>query len=127
MFVSEPTGIVSVRAACSTAWNGPISPPVGVMTPIAPAIAVSGALWLSAKTNPAITLRTAPTMRVRRRPIRSAAPDTYDREAALAQLQANAHATNYAPEVVRAKLISRSPNKTAVKMAPVSPACVRQD
>ncbi len=59
-------------AACSIDRNGPTSLPLGLTTPIVPAITRNKKLLVQAKARPAPAIRKDPTMSIRRRPIRSA-------------------------------------------------------
>jgi len=52
--------------------NGPTSLPLGLMTPMVPASARIQRLPVDAKTSPAATIRIAPAISMRRRPMRSA-------------------------------------------------------
>jgi hypothetical protein len=70
--VRRRSGIVSESAACSTARNGPISLPLGLMTPIVAATTRTGSQLEPAKPTPAKAMRTDPTINTRRRPTRSA-------------------------------------------------------
>ena len=70
--VRRLSGMVWLRPACSIARNGPTSLPVGEMTPMAPARISSGTQLVNAKAMPATIISADPTMRVRRRPNRSA-------------------------------------------------------
>src|SRR6059058_1068887 len=60
------------RAACSIDRNGPTSLPLGLTTPIVPAMTRNKKLLVKAKARPAPAIRKDPIMSIRRRPIRSA-------------------------------------------------------
>ena len=62
----------ATSAACSTDRNGPISFPLGLMTPTVAATTSRRKLPVETKTTPARAIRTAPRISVRRRPSRSA-------------------------------------------------------
>ena len=66
-------GTTWARTACSMDRNGPTSFPLGLTTPIVPAMARNRKLLVQAKANPAPTMSSEPTTRTRRRPMRSAA------------------------------------------------------
>src|SRR5712671_5538440 len=59
-------------AACSIDRNGPTSLPLGLTTPIVPAITRNKKLLVQAKATPAPAIRKDPIMSIRRRPTRSA-------------------------------------------------------
>jgi hypothetical protein len=59
-------------AACSIDRNGPTSFPLGLITPIVPAISRSQRLLVDANATPAAAISTAPAINIRRRPTRSA-------------------------------------------------------
>ena len=60
------------NAACSIDRNGPISPPLGLMTPIVAATSNQVKSRVIANSPAAKTISSAPTTNIRRRPIRSA-------------------------------------------------------
>lgn len=66
------SGTTCDRAACSMDRNGPTSLPLGLVTPIVPATNSRSRLLVTANVTPAAAISTAPGMRVRRRPNRSA-------------------------------------------------------
>jgi hypothetical protein len=97
MLVRRRLGVTSVSDACSIGRKGPTSLPDGLSTPSVAAISRTTKLVLPANTAPATAMSRAPTMRVRRRPIRSAF-------------------------VVRKRLISVSPTRVRVSRTPIDPA-----
>ena len=70
--VLERLGTTCESAACSIDRNGPTSLPLGLITPIVPATIRSTRLAVQANATPAAAIRVAPTISIRRRPIRSA-------------------------------------------------------
>ena len=58
--------------ACSTARNGPTSLPLGLMTPMVAATASTAKMGVATNASPATSIRPAPAMSTRRRPMRSA-------------------------------------------------------
>jgi hypothetical protein len=60
------------RAACSIDRNGPTSLPLGLTTPMVPAITRNKKLLVKAKARPAPAIRKDPMRSILRRPIRSA-------------------------------------------------------
>src|SRR5258708_10936954 len=65
-------GTTCERAACSIDRNGPTSLPLGLKTPMVPAITRNKKLLVQAKARPAPAIRKDPRMSIRLRPIRSA-------------------------------------------------------
>ena len=97
MLVRRADGVTSVSDACSIGRNGPTSLPDGLSTPSVAATRRTRNPVPPANTAPAAAISNAPTMSVRRRPIRSA-------------------------WVVSHRLISVSPTSVSVRRTPICPA-----
>jgi hypothetical protein len=70
--VLERSRTTCASTACSIGRNGPTSLPLGLITPIVPAMIKNTRLWVHVKASLAAAIRMAPTISMRRLPTRSA-------------------------------------------------------